>query len=205
MSLLPYLEANRIEAGCDEVGRGCLAGPVVAAAVILPFSYSNPWINDSKKLGKTQRKDLIEEIKDKSMAWAIAEASVEEIDRINILNGSFLAMKRAVLKLEVKPEHLLIDGNRWRSDLDYPYTCVIKGDGKIASIAAASILAKVYRDELMERLALDFPHYAWERNAGYPTKVHREGIEKYGSSIWHRKSFQLLPNQMELELNQKSR
>jgi ribonuclease HII len=198
MPLLPYLEANRIEAGCDEVGRGCLAGPVVAAAVILPFSYHNPWINDSKKLGKTQRKDLIEEIKAKCMVWAIAEASVDEIDQINILNASFLAMKRAVLKLEVKPEHLLIDGNRWKSDLDYPYTCVIKGDGKIASIAAASILAKVYRDELMEKLALEFPHFAWERNAGYPTKAHREGLEKFGSTIWHRKSFQLLPRQLEL-------
>ena len=200
MSLLPYLEANRIEAGCDEVGRGCLAGPVVAATVILPSSYHNPWINDSKKLGKTQRKDLIEEIKDKSIAWAIAEASVEEIDQINILNASFLAMKRAILKLKATPEHLLIDGNRWKSDLSFPFTCVIKGDGLYASIAAASILAKVYRDELMEKLASEFPHFAWERNAGYPTKAHREGIEKYGSTIWHRKSFQLLPRQLELAL-----
>lgn len=200
MSLLPYLEANRIEAGCDEVGRGCLAGPVVAAAVILPFSYHNPWINDSKKLGKTQREDLIGEIKSKSMAWAIAEASVEEIDQINILNASFLAMKRAVVKLEIKPEHLLIDGNRWKSDLTFPFTCVIKGDGKFASIAAASILAKVYRDELMEKLALEHPHFSWERNAGYPTKAHRAGIEKFGSTIWHRKSFQLLPRQLELAL-----
>lgn len=198
MPLLPYLEANRIEAGCDEVGRGCLAGPVVAASVILPADYHNPWINDSKKLSKTNREELIEEIKDKSVAWAIAEASVEEIDRINILNASFLAMKRAILQLKMKPEHLLIDGNRWRSDLDFPFTCVVKGDGKIASIAAASILAKVYRDELMENLALEFPQFAWERNAGYPTKAHREGIEKYGSTIWHRKSFQLLPAQLNL-------
>lgn len=200
MSLLPYLEANRIEAGCDEVGRGCLAGPVVAAAVILPTSYSNPWINDSKKLGKANRQNLIEEIKEKSLAWAIGEASVEEIDQINILNASFLAMKRAILKLEVKPEHLLIDGNRWKSDLDYPHTCVVKGDGKIASIAAASILAKVYRDDFMEKLALEYPQFAWERNVGYPTSAHREGIEKYGSTIWHRKSFQLLPRQLELAL-----
>ncbi|RIW13639.1 ribonuclease HII [Algoriphagus lacus] len=198
MPLLPYLEANRIEAGCDEVGRGCLAGPVVAASVILPADYHNPWINDSKKLSKTNREELIEEIKDKSVAWAIAEATVEEIDRINILNASFLAMKRAILQLKMKPEHLLIDGNRWRSDLDFPFTCVVKGDGKIASIAAASILAKVYRDELMENLALEFPQFAWERNAGYPTKAHREGIEKYGSTIWHRKSFQLLPAQLNL-------
>ena len=198
MSLLPYLEANRIEAGCDEVGRGCLAGPVVAASVILPQDYHNPWINDSKKLSKSNREELISEIKEKSLAWAIAEASVEEIDQINILHASFLAMKRAVLELRFAPEHLLIDGNRWKSDLKLPYTCVIKGDGKFASIAAASILAKVYRDELMERLALEFPHYAWERNAGYPTKAHRDGIQNYGSTIWHRKSFQLLPSQLEL-------
>lgn len=197
--LLPYLEANRLEAGCDEVGRGCLAGPVVAASVILPSDYANPWINDSKKLSKTNREELIDEIKEKALAWAIAEASVEEIDQINILNASFLAMKRAVLQLSISPEHLLIDGNRWRSDLALPYTCVIKGDGKFASIAAASILAKVYRDQLMERLAEEFPHFAWERNAGYPTQAHREGIEKHGSTIWHRKSFQLLKAQMDLE------
>ena len=196
MSLLPYLEANRIEAGCDEVGRGCLAGPVVAASVILPQDYHNPWINDSKKLSKSNREELISEIKEKALAWAIAEASVEEIDQINILHASFLAMKRAVLQLNLAPEHLLIDGNRWKSDLKLPYTCVIKGDGKFASIAAASILAKVYRDELMEKLALDFPHYAWERNAGYPTKAHRDGIQTHGSTIWHRKSFQLLPRQL---------
>ncbi|TDQ16446.1 RNase HII [Algoriphagus boseongensis] len=197
-ALLPYLEANRLEAGCDEVGRGCLAGPVVAAAVILPQDYSNPWINDSKKLSKSNREELIEEIKEKSLAWAIAEASVEEIDQINILNASFLAMKRAVLQLSIEPEHLLIDGNRWRSDLKLPYTCVIKGDGKLASIAAASILAKVYRDNLMEELAQEFPHFAWERNAGYPTQAHREGIEKHGPTIWHRKSFQLLKAQLDL-------
>ncbi len=173
---------------------------MIAAAVILPSDYQNPWINDSKKLSKRIREELIEEIKEKSLAWAIAESSVEEIDQINILNASFLAMKRAILKLKVIPEHLLIDGNRWKSDLNFPFTCVIKGDGKYASIAAASILAKVYRDELMEKLALDFPHFAWERNAGYPTKAHREGIEKFGSTIWHRKSFQLLPKQLQLDL-----
>lgn len=200
MSLLPFLEANRLEAGCDEVGRGCLAGPVAAAAVILPADYANPWINDSKKLSKSNREELVSEIKDKALAWAIAEATVEEIDRINILHASFLAMKRAVLALSISPEHLLIDGNRWKSDLTLPYTCVVKGDGKFASIAAASILAKVYRDRLMEKLAKEFPHFAWERNAGYPTSAHREGIVKFGSTIWHRKSFQLLPNQTKLEL-----
>jgi ribonuclease HII len=200
MPLLPYLEADRIEAGCDEVGRGCLAGPVVAASVILPPTYSNPWINDSKKLSRANRENLIEEIKEKALSWAIAEASVEEIDQINILNASFLAMKRAVLQLKITPQHLLIDGNRWKSDLTFPYTCIIQGDGKFASIAAASILAKVYRDELMEKLAFEFPNYAWERNAGYPTKAHREGIEKFGSTHWHRKSFKLLSDQLELDL-----
>ena len=200
MTLKPFLEANRIEAGCDEVGRGCLAGPVVAAAVILPPDYSNAWINDSKKLGKKQREDLIEEIKDKSLAWKVAEASVEEIDKINILNASFLAMTRAVQGLEIVPEHLLIDGNRFRSELKIPFTCIIKGDGKYANIAAASILAKVYRDQFMEKLAEEFPHYGWEKNAGYPTKIHRSGIEQHGGCLWHRKSFQLLPRQLKLEI-----
>ncbi|WP_339877591.1 ribonuclease HII [uncultured Algoriphagus sp.] len=199
MILKPFLEANRIEAGCDEVGRGCLAGPVMAAAVILPVDYSNQWINDSKKLGKRQREDLIEEIKGKALAWQVAEASVEEIDRINILNASFLAMSRAVQGLRISPEHLLIDGNRWRSTLTIPHTCVIKGDGLYASIAAASILAKVYRDQFMERMAEEFPHYGWERNAGYPTKTHRSGIETHGPCIWHRKSFRLMKEVIQLE------
>jgi ribonuclease HII len=201
MSLLPFLEANRIEAGCDEVGRGCLAGPVVAAAVILPPNYRNPWINDSKKLSKKTREDLILEIKGSAISWAVAEASVEEIDRINILRASFLAMERAIQLLDQNPDHLLIDGNRWKSTLPHSYTCVIKGDAKFASIAAASILAKVYRDDLMERLALDHPHYAWERNAGYPTQAHRAGIQTHGASIWHRKNFQLLSPQLTLALD----
>lgn len=200
MPLLPYLEAKRLEAGCDEVGRGCLAGPVVAAAVILPNAYENPWINDSKKLSKSQREELVEEIKTSSIAWAIGEATVDEIDQINILNASFLAMKRAILALKVQPEHLLIDGNRWKSDLDLPFTCVIKGDGKFSSIAAASILAKVHRDQFMESLAEEFPHYGWESNAGYPTKAHREGIVKHGKTPWHRSSFRLLPEQLKLDL-----
>lgn len=200
MTLLPFLEANRIEAGCDEVGRGCLAGPVVAAAVILPSDYRNPWIQDSKKLSKQTREELIQEIKGAALGWAIAEASVAEIDRINILQASFLAMERAIQQLPQAPEHLLIDGNRWKSTLPYSYTCVIKGDGKFAAIAAASILAKVYRDELMEKLAEDFPHYGWEKNAGYPTKKHREGIQSHGSCSWHRKSFQLLSPQLSLGL-----
>ena len=200
MSLQPYLEANRLEAGCDEVGRGCLAGPVVAAAVILPNHYSNKWINDSKKIGKKLRKELVEEIKGNAISWHIASSTVEEIDKINILNASFLAMSRAILALNPSPEHLLIDGNRFRSDIHIPYTCVIKGDGKFASIAAASILAKVYRDDLMEKLAEEFPHYGWERNAGYPTKIHRIGILEHGPCIWHRKTFRLLSDQMNLNL-----
>lgn len=198
MTLKPYLEANRLEAGCDEVGRGCLAGPVVAAAVILPADYTNHWINDSKKLGKHQREDLIEEIKEKAIAWKVAEASVAEIDKINILNASFLAMSRAIEGLKVVPEHLLIDGNRWKSSLTISYTCVVKGDSKFTSIAAASILAKVHRDKFMETLSAEFPYYGWERNAGYPTKAHRKGIETHGDCIWHRRSFKLLKDQVEI-------
>jgi ribonuclease HII len=201
MPLLPYLEADRIEAGCDEVGRGCLAGPVVAAAVILPPDYRNDWINDSKKLSKIKREELVEEIQNNAIAWQIAEASVAEIDEINILNASFLAMTRAVKGLAVPPDHLLIDGNRFKSELKIPHTCVIKGDAKFANIAAASILAKVYRDKFMERLALDFPQYSWERNAGYATLAHRAGIELNGDCLWHRKSFKLLKNQLELKFD----
>jgi ribonuclease HII len=197
--LSPYLESTRIEAGCDEVGRGCLCGPVVAAAVILPLDYANEFIDDSKKLSKTKRLNLVEEIKSIAVSWAIAEASVEEIDKINILNASFLAMNRAIDSLEIRPDHLLIDGNRFKTTLSIPYDCIVKGDGKFASIAAASILAKVYRDELMEKMAMQYPGYGWERNAGYPTKAHRNGIINLGLTPIHRKSFRHLPEQMRLE------
>jgi len=197
--LSPYLESTRIEAGCDEVGRGCLCGPVVAAAVILPLDYANEFIDDSKKLSITNRLNLVEEIKSIAISWAIAEASVEEIDKINILNASFLAMNRAIDSLEIRPDHLLIDGNRFKTTLSIPYDCIVKGDGKFASIAAASILAKVYRDELMEKMAMQYPGYGWERNAGYPTKAHRNGIIKLGLTPIHRKSFRHLPEQMRLE------
>jgi ribonuclease HII len=197
--LLPYLESNRLEAGCDEVGRGCLCGPVVAAAVILPTDYAHELINDSKKLSKSNRESLVLEIKNNAIAWAVAEASVEEIDQINILNASFLAMNRAVDALTVTPEHLLIDGNRFKTKSKIPHSCIIKGDGKFASIAAASILAKVYRDHLMCEYAVKFPGYAWERNAGYPTQAHRDGIRKLGLTPIHRKSFRHLPEQMKLE------
>ncbi|EPR68317.1 ribonuclease HII [Cyclobacterium qasimii] len=191
--LLPNLVPNRLEAGCDEVGRGCLSGPVTAAAVILPADYANEWINDSKKLTKGNRERLTEEIKTNALAWAIGSATVEEIDEINILNASFLAMNRAIDALKVKPEFLLIDGNRFNPVYDIPYECIIKGDGKYASIAAASILAKTYRDELMANLAIEYPAYGWERNVGYPTKIHRLGIKEFGASPHHRKSFRLLP------------
>ncbi|EMS32983.1 Ribonuclease HII [Mariniradius saccharolyticus AK6] len=197
--LSPFLEFERIEAGCDEVGRGCLCGPVVAAAVILPPDFANAFVNDSKKLTRESRNVLVNEIKSEAIAWSIAEASVEEIDRINILRASFLAMSRAIEALNVKPQHLLIDGNRFSSHLTIPHTCIVKGDGKFASIAAASILAKVYRDEMMERFAAQYPGYGWETNVGYPTTSHREGILKLGTTPLHRKSFKLLPDQLEFD------
>ena len=191
--LLPNLAPNRLEAGCDEVGRGCLCGPVTAAAVILPEDYANEWINDSKKLTKGNRERLNHEIKENALAWAIASASVEEIDEINILNASFLAMNRAIDALKVKPEFLLIDGNRFNPVYEIPYQCIVKGDAKYASIAAASILAKTHRDKLMAKLALDYPGYGWEKNVGYPTKAHRLGIQTLGPCPHHRKSFRLFP------------
>lgn len=197
--LRPFLEFERIEAGCDEVGRGCLCGPVVAAAVILPSDFANAFVNDSKKLTRESRNALVNEIKSEAIAWSIAEASVEEIDRINILKASFLAMSRAIEALHVQPQHLLIDGNRFSSHLTIPHTCIVKGDGKFASIAAASILAKVYRDEMMERFAAQYPGYGWETNVGYPTTSHREGILKLGTTPLHRKSFKLLPDQLEFD------
>jgi len=198
--LRPNLESDRLEAGCDEVGRGCLCGPVVAAAVILPEDYANEFINDSKKLSKSNRENLVEEIKISALAWSIAEASVEEIDQINILHASIMAMNRAVKGLKLIPHHLLIDGNRFKTDLNIPFDCIVKGDGKFASIAAASILAKVYRDKMMAELAKEFPGYGWEKNVGYPTKIHREGIIKLGLTPLHRKSFRHLPIQLDLGL-----
>ena len=194
--LIPFLEADRFEAGCDEVGRGCLSGPVVAAAVILPNDYAHELINDSKKLSKSNREELVIEIKSHAISWQVAEANVEEIDRLNILNASFLAMNRAVSGLKIKPDHLLIDGNRFKTSLGIPYECIVKGDTKYASIASASILAKVYRDELMCKYAEIYPGYGWEKNVGYPTNIHREGIRKLGLTPLHRMSFRQLPHQL---------
>lgn len=180
-----------IEAGVDEVGRGCLAGPVVAAAVILPPNYKNELLMDSKKLNKKTRETLKATIKKDAISWAIAEASHEEIDEINILNASFLAMHRAIEKLEPEPELLLIDGNRFTPYKFIAYQCIVKGDNKFLSIAAASVLAKTYRDDLMSTLAQDYPAYDWENNVGYPTKKHRSAIEQFGTTPWHRLSFKL--------------
>ena len=187
-----------MEAGCDEAGRGCLAGPVVAAAVILPKSYRHPLLNDSKQLTVEERISVRQDILRDAVAWAVAEASHEEIDEINILNASYKAMHRAVEQLTTRPELLLIDGNRFRTQLELPYQCIIKGDGLYFSIAAASVLAKTYRDERMHQLAAEFPGYGWETNKGYPTPEHREGIRNLGVSPYHRRTFQLLPSQLEL-------
>lgn len=196
--LLPYLEQGRIEAGCDEAGRGCLAGPVFAAAVILPEGYCNELLNDSKKLTEHRRDKLRTIIERDALAWAVGVVTAEEIDHINILNASFLAMHRAVDALTVRPEHLLIDGNRFKPYHDTPHTCIVKGDGKMMSIAAASILAKTHRDEFMARIHEEFPQYAWNINKGYPTKAHRAAISQYGPSPYHRKSFRLLDTQLSL-------
>ena len=187
--LRSYYNINATEAGLDEAGRGCLAGPVIAAAVILPKDYKHSLLNDSKQLSKTQRSILRTEIEKDALAYAIAEASHEEIDKINILKASFLAMHRAVEKLAIRPEHLLIDGNRFTPYPLIPHTCIVKGDAKFLSIAAASILAKTYRDELMERLALEFPYYKWQQNAGYPTPFHKKAIKEHGFTPFHRRTF----------------
>ncbi|MCK9343696.1 MAG: ribonuclease HII [Massilibacteroides sp.] len=193
--LLPYLEKNRIEAGCDEAGRGCLAGPVYAAAVILPTNFRNELLNDSKQVSEKNRYKLRPIIENEALAWAVGIVSAEEIDAINILNASFLAMHRAIAQLSLQPDHLLIDGNRFNSYPNIAHTAIIKGDGKIMSIAAASILAKTYRDDYMKKISIEFPAYAWQKNKGYPTKAHREAIRQTGISPYHRKSFTLLPKQ----------
>jgi ribonuclease HII len=196
--LLSSFTPDLIEAGCDEVGRGCLAGPVVAAAVILPKNYTHELLTDSKQLKKKDRLTLQNDIVRDAIAWAVAEVSCEEIDLINILNASFKAMHLALDKLSVQPQFLLIDGNRFTPYRDLNFECVIKGDGKFLSIAAASILAKNYRDELMEKLSLKYPGYGWNTNVGYPTEEHRDGIRAFGITPYHRRSFQLLPSQLEL-------
>ena len=181
-----------IEAGCDEAGRGCLAGSVYAAAVILPINYKNDLLNDSKKLSAKKRYALRKIIEQDAIAWAVGIVTPEEIDKINILNASFLAMHRALDQLKMRPEAIIVDGNRFTPYQDLPFTTIVKGDGKYLSIAAASILAKTYRDDYMLSLAEKYPQYDWQSNMGYPTKKHREAIRQYGITPFHRKSYNLL-------------
>lgn len=190
--LRSFYTADVIEAGLDEVGRGCLAGPVVAAAVILPPNYTHPFLTDSKQLSRAQRERLRPDIERDALAWAVAEVSPDDIDRINILQASFLAMHRAVDALTLRPEHLLVDGNRFRPYALIPHTCIVKGDSHFLSIAAASVLAKVFRDDLMAQLGREYPDYGWVQNVGYPTAVHRDAIRRFGPTPHHRMSFRLL-------------
>jgi ribonuclease HII len=196
--LLPSYTDHLIEAGCDEAGRGCLAGPVVAAAVILPKKYAHELLNDSKQLTKPEREALRGDIQRDALAWAVAEVDSCEIDKINILNASFKAMHLAIDKLHLRPTLLLIDGNRFKPYGEVRFECIVRGDGTYMAIAAASILAKTYRDDLMVNLADHFPGYSWETNVGYPTEAHREGIRQCGITPFHRKTFTLLPQQLEL-------
>ena len=189
---------DKIEAGCDEVGRGCLAGPVVAAAVILPIDYNHKLLTDSKQLTKVKRELVRKDILNDAITYAIAEVHNEEVDKINVLNASFVGMHRALDQLAKIPELILVDGNRFITYKRIPHKCIVKGDGKYLSIAAASILAKTHRDALMEKLSKTHQEYGWERNVGYPTKEHRTAIEKYGITPYHRKSFRLLPNQLNI-------
>ncbi|MBQ2367055.1 MAG: ribonuclease HII [Bacteroidaceae bacterium] len=197
--LQQFLHPDKIEAGCDEAGRGCLAGPVYAAAVILPKDFSNELLNDSKKLTETQRYALREVIEREALAWAVGVVTAAEIDEINILKASFLAMQRAVEQLKIVPQHLLIDGNRF-TPYKIPYTTVVKGDAKFMSIAAASILAKTYRDDYMLGISRDYPQYDWQKNKGYPTPKHRAAIREHGATPHHRMTFNLTGEDPQLSL-----
>lgn len=198
--LQKYLTPGIIEAGCDEAGRGCLAGPVFAAAVILPEDFSNELLNDSKQLTEKQRYELRPIIEQNALAWAVGIVDNHEIDKINILRASIEAMHRAIRQLSIRPQALIIDGNRFYPYEDIPYTTIVKGDGKMMSIAAASILAKTYRDDFMVKIDQEFPMYNWKVNKGYPTKDHRAAIAKYGTTDYHRMTFRLLPEPKQLEL-----
>ena len=195
-----FYKANTVEAGCDEAGRGCLAGPVVAAAVILPDNFSNNLLNDSKKLSEKQRDKLRPIIESEALAWAVAFVDHKTIDKINILNASILAMHKAVEKLKIVPEHLIIDGNRFKPYQKIPHKCIVKGDAKYLSIAAASVLAKTHRDEFMQQLDKEFPKYLWKKNKGYPSKQHRMAIKEFGVTKYHRLSYRLIDNQLSLNI-----
>lgn len=198
--LLPYFQQDYIEAGCDEAGRGCLAGPVFAAAVILPRSFSHPMLNDSKKIKEKDRFELRDLIQRESLAYAVASVDHTEIDKINILNASIFAMHLALRQLQIRPGFIIVDGNRFKSFEDVGHNCIVKGDSKYFSIAAASILAKTYRDEYMLRLAADYPQYDWINNKGYPTVKHRNAVISFGLTPFHRKTFQISKPQLSLEL-----
>ena len=191
-----------IEAGCDEAGRGCLAGPVFAAAVILPADFSSELLNDSKKLTEKQRYELRSLIESAALAWAVGSYSNEEIDEVNILNASIFSMHRALDQLTVRPDHIIVDGNRFKPYRDIPYVTVVKGDGKYLSIAAASVLAKTYRDDYMTALNEQHPQYGWNQNKGYPTTVHRAAIQKYGVTPFHRMSFRLIDSQLKIDFGE---
>lgn len=194
--LEPYFQKGVVEAGCDEAGRGCLAGPVFAAAVILPPGYIHAELNDSKQLSPKKRERLRMELERDALAWAVARVEAQEIDRINILEASIMAMNMAVEQLSLRPEFLLIDGNRFHTASGIPFRCVVKGDATFLSIAAASVLAKTYRDDCMAALDREYPEYQWGRNKGYPTSAHREALRRYGVTPYHRKSFTLIPSQL---------
>ena len=199
--LKQYLNKGVIEAGCDEAGRGCLAGPVFAAAVVLPSDFKNEMLNDSKQLTEKKRYQWREVIEREALAWAVGIVDNKEIDKINILNASILAMHRALDQLTVRPEYIIVDGNRWKPYKDVPATTIVKGDGKYLSIAAASILAKTYRDDFMLRIHEEFPQYHWDKNKGYPAKVHREAIRQFCTTPYHRMSFNLLGDTQQLEFD----
>ena len=199
-NLKSFYDPKLIEAGCDEAGRGCLAGPVCAAAVVFPKGYKNKMINDSKQLSESRRNELRKIIENESKSWSVAMIHNEEIDKLNILKASIMAMHKALDGLELTPEKLLIDGNKFIQYKKIPHHCMIKGDARFLSIAAASILAKTYRDEYMAKLHEEYPDYAWDRNKGYPTRQHREAITVHGITKFHRKSFRLIPEQLSLEL-----
>ena len=194
-----YLK-NSIEVGTDEAGRGCLAGPVVAAAVILPEDFEHPLLNDSKQLTEKQRELLRPFIEKNAIAYGVSYINEQKIDEINILQASILAMHKAIEKLTVTPEHIIVDGNKFKPYRNIPYKTIVKGDAKFMSIAAASVLAKTYRDEFMQKIDLEFPAYFWKKNKGYPTKQHREAIREFGITSYHRKTFRLLPEQLKLKL-----
>ena len=191
---------NLLECGTDEAGRGCLAGPVTAAAVILPDDFSHPKLTDSKKLSEKVRYELREVIEKEALAFQVTHVFMDEIDEINILNASITAMQRSIIKLEPKPEFILVDGNKFKPIDEIPHECIVKGDAKFLNIAAASILAKTYRDDYMQKIDLEYPMYDWKKNKGYPTKAHREAIKIHGATKYHRQSFKLLPEQYSLDL-----